>query len=342
MLFGSKKADKKSETTIGIDIGNFAVKVAQINRQGQTITLEGFGYCKINQNKLDGILEAVKSACAEAKLTSKRVNTSINSEGAIVRYLMIPEMNTEDLKRAMEFEVERYVPFDKKDVISDYLILSEKTDSKNMKVLLVAAKKDFVDGRVKILKDAALDPEVVTIDSIVLKNVFQANYPDKNEKTIGILNIGSKVSNISIVRDGTSYFMRDVQLGGDSITQLFKEKLDIDIDEAEKMKCNLSADDKEKFKIIEPVLGNLLNEIYLSFDYYESEFGMAVDEVFISGGTARLVWLKSFLKENLNREITILNIANAVKVSPLVSTQRLEIFSSSLVVALGLAFESFG
>lgn len=341
MLFGPKKINKKSEIAIGVDVGNFAVKVAQISRQDQDITLEGFGYCKINQSKLDGVAEAIKSACAEAKLAGRKVNTAINSEGAIVRYLMLPEMNQDDLKRAMEFEVERYVPFDKKDVISDYLILNEKADTKNMKVLLVAAKRDFVDNRAKILRDFGLDPEVVTIDSIVLKNVFQANYPDKSEKTIGILNIGAKVSNISIVRDGTSYFMRDVQLGGDSITQLLKEKLDIDIEEAEKMKCSLAAEDKEKFKIIEPVLGNLLNEVYLSFDYYESEFGMAVDEVFVSGGTARLVWLKSFLKENLNREVTVLSVTNTAKVSPAVSTQRLEIFSSSLAVAFGLAFESF-
>mgnify|MGYP001610927459 CR=1 FL=1 len=55
-----------------------------------------------------------------------------------------------------------------------------------------------------------------------------------------------------------------------SNTEQIKEKLDIDVEEAEILKCSLSVEDKEKIKIIEPVLGNLLNEVYLSFDYYES------------------------------------------------------------------------
>lgn len=340
-MFGAKKLVKKSNVAIGVDVGNFAVKVVQIHQENKITTLEGFGYYRVDSTNLSGIVEAIKNSCAEAKLTYKLINSAIGAEGSIVRYFMLPEMNTEDLKKAMEFEIERYVPFDKKDVVSDYMVLKEGFDSKNMKVLLVAAKKDFVDQRVRVLKDGGLDPEVITIDSIVLKNVFQANYPDRRNKTIGLINVGAKVSNINIVRDNTSFFMRDVQLGGESITNLLKEKLDVELIEAEKIKCNLSVDDKDKFKAIEPVLGNLLNEIYLSFDYYESEFGMVVDEVFLSGGSAKLPWLASFLKENLNREVSILNPANHITIAPTISKQRFDTFSSSLVVSIGLALESF-
>ena len=340
-MFGRKKIEKKSETAIGIDIGNFAVKAVQITKKKEGYNLDGFGYCKIDLAKLDGVTEAVKSACAEAKLEQKKVNTAIASDGAIVRYLMLPEMNKDDLNRAMQFEIERYVPFDKNEVVSDYVILNERSETKNMKIMLVAAKRDVVDKRVKIFKSIGLEPEIVTIDSVVIKDTFQVNYPDRTDKTIGLINIGAKVSNINIIRDSISYFMRDVQLGGDSITQLLKEKLDLDLGEAEKLKCILTHEDKEKFKVIEPVLGNLLNEIYLSFDYYESEFGMVVDEVFVSGGTAKLKLLIDFLKENLNREVAILNSTNKITVGPAVAKQRLETYLSALVVPTGLALESF-
>ena len=340
-MFGKKILLKKSEFATGIDIGNFSVKVVCISRKNEAVNLESFGYSKIDNNKPDGLVEAIKSACLEAKLADKKVNSSIAPEGVIVRYLLLPQMNSDELSRAMEFEIERYVPFDKNDVVSDYVVIKEMPDTKNIKVLLVAAKKDFVENRVKILKEAGLEPEVITIDSLVLKNVFQINYPNKNNKTIGLINIGAKVSNINIVRDSTSYFMRDVQLGGDSITQLLKEKLEINLDDAEKLKCTLDPEDKEKFKIIEPVLGNLLNESYLSFDYYESEFGMIVDEVFLSGGSVKLAWLVNFLKENLNRDVTIVNSINNIKIVSNVSSQRLETLSSSLVVPIGLALESF-
>lgn len=340
-MFGRTKITKKSDYATGIDVGNFAVKVVQLYQKGGAFNLEGFGYCKIENGKTEGIVEAIKHACAEAKITHKKVNASIPSEGAIVRYFMLPEMNNEDLRKAMQYEIERYVPFDKKEIISDYLVFKEKPNAKNMKILLVAAKKEYVEQRAKILREAGLEPEVITIDSMVLKNVFLLNYPDRASKTIGLLNIGAKTSNINIVRDQTSYFMRDVQLGGDSITYLLKEKLDLELTQAEAMKCSLTVTDKERFKILEPVLGNLLNEIYLSFDYYESEFGMVVEEVFVSGGTARLTWLVDFLKENLNREVSILNPTSHITLSPAISGERLQSFSSLLTIPLGLALESF-
>ncbi len=341
MFGGAKKLVKKSEVATGVDIGNFAVKVVQLSRKDDTVTMDGFGFAKIDHSRPDGAVEALKTACLEAKITNKKVNASINSEGAIVRYLMLPEMSGDDLGKAMEFEIERYVPFDKKDVISDYLVLKERLDTKNLKVLLVAAKKEYFSQRVKIVKDAGLEPEVMTIDSLVLKNVFQVNYPEKGEKTIGIINIGAKSSNVSIIREFVSYFMRDLQLGGESITSLLKEKLDISLEEAERMKCGLLSDDKEKFKIVEPILGNLLNEVYLSFDYFESEFGRVVDEVYVSGGTVKLSILINFLKENLNREVLVFNPVKNIKIAPSISSQRLNTLSSSLVVPIGLALESF-
>ncbi|MFH1360308.1 MAG: type IV pilus assembly protein PilM [Candidatus Omnitrophota bacterium] len=336
-----KKSAQKAEMASGIDIGNFSVKIAQMSKKEDVFTLEAVGYSRINVNKLNGLMDAIKVACEAIDLSHKKVNTSLNPENVIVRYLVLPQMTKEDLKGAMEFEIDRYVPFDKSDIVCDYMVINNKPEAKNMKVLLVAAKKQDIEERIKILKDIGLDPEVLTIDSIVLKNAFQLNYPEKEEKTIGLINIGSRITNINIIKEFSSYFMRDVQIGGDNITHLLKEKLEVNLDEAEQLKYTLDSQDKEKFKIVEPVLGNLLNEIYLSFDYYESEFGMVVDEIFLSGGTSHLVWLADFLKENLNREIAIFKPTDKILYAPTIEKNKIETLSSSLVVPIGLALESF-
>src|SRR3989338_3575269 len=340
-MFGSKPATKKTDTGIGIDIGSFAVKAVQLVQKKDEFQLESFGYSKIDNEKLSGLPDSIKAACNDARLSGKKVNVSVGAEGVVVRYIVLPEMSGDDLAKAMEFEIERYVPFEKQDIVSDYLVLQGKSDAKTIKVLLVAAKKEQVDRRFKLLKELGLEAEIMTIDSIVLKGVFHLNYTEKTGKTVGLLNIGSRASNINIIKDGVSYFMRDVQLGGDNISQLLKEKLDVDIHEAEKLKCGLTLEDRDKFKIVEPVLGNLLNEVYLSFDYYESEFGMVVDEIFISGGGAQLAWLSNFLKENLNREITLLNPINKITLNPSIAKQDLNLLSNSMAVSIGLALESF-
>lgn len=337
-----RKSTAKFEPAVGLDIGNYAVKVCQISKaDNNRFKLTGLGYSQTDVLNPKATVEAIKNAWEQARISTKKVNVSIFPEGVIVRYLLLPLMSDEELRKAMSFEIERYIPFSNEEQVSDYQVLKVDEEKKNVKLLMVAAKKELVDARVKLLQEAGLDPQLVTIDSMVLKNAFQENYPDKQNITVGLLNIGSRVTNINILRENYCYFMRDIQIGGEHITNLIKEKFEIDTSVAEQRKHNLSAQDQEVFKVIEPVLGNLLNEIYLSFDYYESEFGLVVDEVFLSGGTAHLGWLTDFLKENLGRQISILDPTKNLIIDSSIDSQKISSIAPALAVPIGLALESF-
>jgi len=336
-----EKRFSKPEISVGLDIGSHSVKVVEIKKDKDSYVFRGLGFSTVNGNQPRDFTDAIKKACEEARISTKKVNASVFSQGTIIRYLLLPFMSREELNRAMNFEIERYIPFGKEEVASDYQVLREDAGKKNMQILLVATKKKVIEERVKIIEDAGLDPQVVTIDSLILKNVFGVNYPEKKDTTVGLLNLGTKITNINIVRDNFSYFMRDIQLGGENITHLIKEKLDIPDLEAERLKQEPSEKEDEIFKAIEPILGNLLNEIYLSFDYYESEFGMAVDEVFVSGGTAQLKKLVSFLSDNLGREVNTLDVIKNFSFDRNVSQERLKSMSICLAVATGLALEAF-
>ncbi|MFC1704126.1 type IV pilus assembly protein PilM [Candidatus Omnitrophota bacterium] len=336
-----QKKSKKAEPIIGLDIGNHNIKVVELDNTGENYLLKGIGCASIASQEPAALITAIKEACSEAKVSAKKVNTSIFSEGAILRYLLLPEMTGDELQKAMRYEIERYVPFGKEEVVSDYQILKQDAGKKNMKILLVAAKKEFVEKRASLIQDAGLEPQIITIDAIALKNPFKMNYPDKKEVTVGLLNLGAKITNINIVRDDASYFMRDIQIGGDNITNLIKEQLEVSFEKAESLKRAPGEKETEIFKIIEPVLGNLLNEIYLSFDYYESEFGMVVDEVYVCGGTSQLKWLQDFLRDNLGREILPLDIRKQITIAKEIPTDKLVNLAPLLPISVGLAMESF-
>ncbi len=339
-LFGKKAV--KNEPIIGLDIGNFNVKAVELENSSAGPVVNGVGCAQLKSLENNLVIEAIQKACEDARVTTKRVNASIFSEGAILRYLLLPEMTGDELQKAMKYEIERYVPFGKDEVVSDYQILKQDAGKKNMKILLVAAKKQSIENRVKLIQDAGYDPEVITIDPLALKNPFAFNYPEKKDVTVGLLNIGTKITNINIVRGDASYFMRDIQIGGANITSLIKEQLDLEYGEAERLKCNPPEErEEELFKVIQPILGNLLNEIYLSFDYYESEFGMVVDEVYICGGSSQLKWLPDFLRDNLGREIIPLNASKVITTSKEINSENLSNLSPLLPVSVGLAIESF-
>ena len=86
-----------------------------------------------------------------------------------------------------------------------------------------------------------------------------------------------------------------------------------------------------------PYIDDLGNEIRLSFDYYENQFDREVDEVFLSGGGARLVFLEEALEKIFEKKTTLWNPVEHLRNSDRVDRDLLEENASQLAIAMGLA-----
>src|SRR5207302_99313 len=103
-----------------------------------------------------------------------------------------------------------------------------------MNVLLVAAKRELVEGRVGLLNEAGLEPGIIDVDAFAIHNAFELNHPDAMQGVVGLVNIGHEVTNVNILEDGVPVLTRDVSVG----TRRFREDL-----QREK---GLSAEDAER------------------------------------------------------------------------------------------------
>ena len=90
-----------------------------------------------------------------------------------------------------------------------------------MNVLLVAAKRDLIDSKLRILADAGVTPTIVDVDAFALHNAFEVNYPDAMTGLVGLVNVGHEVTNMNIMEDGVPLLTRDLPLG----TRRFSEDL---------------------------------------------------------------------------------------------------------------------
>jgi type IV pilus assembly protein PilM len=249
-------------------------------------------------------------------------------------------MADEELKKAMMFELEDHIPFKSNEIYFDYHILGEEPNAKNrMRVFLVATKKEQLEKKVELVRLAGLEPRLVTMDALALKNTLYFNYPSKSQTNITLLNIGDKITNILITREQIPYFVRDTHFGGDAITALLQTKLELDKKATEELKHNLKNATPEVTQIIKTALVNLLNEIFISLDFYENLTEQTIDEIYISGGTSQLFGLKEFLGGYLNSEIIDLDPFKNFSFSPNISQETLTKLSPYLAVAVGLALE---
>jgi type IV pilus assembly protein PilM len=299
MSFGvMKKTQSKSKSRVGLDIGSSSVKIVEIASSGESLSLVCLGTKKVSGSVREPLIEAIKSLSNEIKVTAKEAAISISGPSVIVRFVTMPKMKDEELKSAMRFEAEKYVPFTINDCVVDFQVLRKNDKEGKFEILLVAAKKDFVMNKVSIAEESGFTVTAVDVDTFAAANTFLKNFPQAPAgKTTALLNIGSNFTNVGIVRDGVLCFSRDISIGGDDFSQAISKALGVDMKSAEEIKLSPKDRLQEIVACAKNVTNNLQDETRLSLSYYENQSGRGVDEICISGGSSGMPGLESLFQE---------------------------------------------
>lgn len=247
-MFGSK-------SSAGVDIGSNTVKVVQLRRTGDKIELEKAGTAAIYPDgerpgdpvaQRQAKVDAVKRALSAARITTKNSVSAVSGESIIVRYLQLPEMPEEELKKALQWEAEEYIPFRLDEVNIDSMVLGKADGGDDrVDVLLVSAKKDLVEEHLHIIRESGMTPKIVDVDSFAFLNCFSANYDTAENECVALINIGAEITSISIYLSGVSRFSRDIPVGGDAITTAIRSHLRCSYSEAETIKITHGASPQE-------------------------------------------------------------------------------------------------
>jgi len=328
------------ETIItGLDIGSFSVKYAELAfiKEGE-YTLRKFGVRRLMESGEGNLQEELHSIADE--MPEKNVNISVSGPSVVVRYITLPKMKQEELASSMQFEAEKYIPFNINEIIMDHQILDPDAAGK-MRVLLVAAKKDFVDSRIKLLKNAGMEIDVIDIDSFALINAFCLNNPAEDPNKIrGLVNIGERLTSVDVIRGNISYFSRNFLIGGRELNRAIAGKLDIDNFAAQDLKHHPGERLAEINQICTPVLTSMADEIRLSLNYYENQFGSGVEAIYLSGGASNQAGLVGFFTENLGIECKQWDPTEKLTVDPSIPKEELEGLKHELPIAIGLALRT--
>lgn len=332
----------KSKKILALDIGSSEIKALEVQDTGAGIALTGFASAKIgNQNET---IYAIKEIIKKVNFKVKRCVTAVSGRSVIVRYVTMAQMPLEDLRQAIRFEADKYIPFDVDEVVMDTQILEDNVGdagSPEMKVLLVAVRKSLIEEHLALLADAGLQPHIIDVDAFALGNAFEVRARGQGglapEKVVALIDIGSNKTNINILKGGVSYFTREVYLAGNDFTEAVSRKFNLDTQEAERLKCDPGGQAAEVEEAILPTLDDLGNEIQLSFDYFENQFDRVVEEVYISGGSARLPGLQRAFEGAFEKSVVFWNPLEGVEIKGNVDARVISQYAGQLAVGVGLA-----
>lgn len=336
---------------VGLDIGSSSVKAALFSREKNGRKLKVWGHIPFNipanaqpEERKAIISDEISRFFKKMGVQTRYAAASVSGNSVIVRYVKLPKMTRKELDLAIKVEAEPFIPFDINDIYLSYYILNENVQEEGqqkMEVVIVAAKKEAVSEKIDIITGAGLEPVIIDVDSFALENLY-SNLPSAEKgKSVLLVNMGNKVTNLSIIHPGVvaipdapvnkdaefkpcSRVVRDIFISGSSLDRALSKALSVTAEQAQEFKktVRLLVNEEEKFEAIKnydrqlilssraslAVFKDMSSEISRSIDFYLSQ-GMdhSLSRIYISGGLSAMPNLSAYLSGEFKIPVEVLN-----------------------------------
>ncbi len=335
-LFGSR------ESYVGVDIGNSAVKIVELENHKGRPKLLTYGYVEQQNDMLTSnaaeskqrIIDALKQVQAEAHTQSVNAVAALPTYTVFSSIIHLPLMPKKELASAVQWEAKKFVPMPVEEMILDWKILEDtvktnysanagqavipggaaatgpstiQSEGKEfLKILLTAAPKDLVARYLEIFKEAKLNLVSLETESFALERALIGNDPTP----VLLVDIGAAATTISVVVDGVPLINRSIDMGGRTITTSIANSLNIEVERAEQFKRDFGLVQQQGGgdqipKRIEFMVSSIVNEMKYVLNMYQAQGDGAVQKVVLSGGSAWLPNVSQYLSTVLNMKVFI-------------------------------------
>ncbi|WP_199424065.1 type IV pilus assembly protein PilM [Actinotalea solisilvae] len=344
---------------IGLDIGTTRVRAAEVvfGGGGRGVnaqpTLVRYGEAPLPPGAVrDGevadqatVSGTIRQLWAEARFPSKDVNIGVGNQRVVVRELDLPWMPPSQVRASLPFQVQELLPMSTDEAVLDYYATGE-TDGPNGRMLqgmLVAATRDTVNANVMAVETAGLRPQLVDLNPFALmRSVVRG---DLAQRTVGVVDIGARVTQVIISAHGAPQFVRMLPSGGQNVTEAVAGALQVSGVDAENIKREVGVgfavapELMPAAEAVNSVVRPLIEAIRNTFVYYAGNHpGAGIDVVVLTGGGSHLPGLGQYLSSASRLAVTIGDPLSTLKVAKSAHPERLTAQSSLLALPLGLAF----
>lgn len=322
----------------GLDISDSSLKIIDLKRKGKLLSLSSWSESAIKAGIIEEgeikdqklLVEIIKKSLAKIngeKLKTKNVIASLPEKKAFLQVIKMPKMKEEELKTAVFFEAENYIPFPIQEVYLDFQVVRSPKgySDKELDVLIAAIPKETVDPYVSCLKQAGLFPLALEIESQSISRALIKN--GVSPSPVFLVDFGKSKTTFIIYSGYSLQFTSSVPLSSNLLTKAVARSLVVDDNEAEriKIKYGLNAFLKKEltkkdskvnegriFEAMIPVLTDLAEQIGRYLQYYkthadEKHSKEKINKILLSGNGSNLKGLTDFLSAELKISVELAN-----------------------------------
>ncbi len=287
----------------------------------------------------------LKKLWAEGGFKSKNVVLGMGNQRVLARDLSIPKMSAGQIRESLQFHVQDMLPVPVADAVLDFYPISESAgeDGPMVDGLLIAAVKDAVLGNVRAVQYAGLTAVEVDLIPFALNRLLIGRPQLKG--TMALIDVGADTTSVVIAVDGVPHFVRIIPAGGKDVTRAVGAGLDVDSDQAEKLKRTVGlsavpADQQEHRtrEVVVAVTGELLTSLRNTVSYFaNTRSQQPVQQILLSGGGAQLPGFAKALANITRTPVADADPFGCVGWPRGSKAKQLQQGRPSIAVALGLA-----
>ncbi len=328
----------KQKTILGVDIGTSDIKIAQITH-GSVNTLDTYGLVnlsyhidtKSSDQAISETAKILKELVTQARVTTKKCVISLPNSAVFTSVIEMPKMSDKELNSAMDYEAKKYVPLPFSEVAMSWSIVSTNPANNSVNVLLTAVPKLVRESYIKVFELAGLELEIIEIEALALIRALVAD-PSLNSV---IIDIGAKTTGLNFVKQGFLHLTRNLNVGGDTVTDRIAETLHISAVRAEQFKKDFGVAESSFIpEAIKPILAVVKNEVKQLLTIYQSH-GVTVNNLILAGGGANIPGITQFFQD-LGPKVELGSPLKKVGY-PVAAEPVLKRFQLHLPIAIGLA-----
>ncbi len=303
----------KAEETIGVDLGDSAVKLVQVKKSGNTWAVLDMDMEPVRRKEQRPVpadlARALETLVRRKRLRKKRVSVSLDPSTCAIRELMVPVVPDEELDQIISWETGKQIEFDEETHNIDYIIHNreEAQSGGKYRVMAVVSKKSDLSRTVAMVESAGLRVGRLGLPADAVRTVMAANPDVEPHVGTAAIDLGLSSTSLTIMKEGQLRFSRQLSFSLNEVIRAVAEQTGTDEDHAVQLLQGLSfveddpETDTDKTRImVRPVMERLIAEINRSFTFYASvSRGDTVDRAFITGGFAHTPGIESFFLEQL-------------------------------------------
>lgn len=336
---------------IGVDIGSSSVKLVQLASAGSSYRVEAFAVEPIPEGAVsegtisepEQVAEAVKRAMQRGGFKAKACAMAVTGSAVITKIInLAADLSEDDIEGQIEVEAGQYIPYPREEVSLDFEVLGPSPRNADLlEVLLAASKTEHVDARRVVADLAGLTIRIIDVESYAIANAFdlvRKSSGIESSETIGVLNIGSTVSTMIVLRGNRTIYSREHGFGGHQLVEECMRRYGMDTEQASFLQRGEEPPAGFEDEVLEPFRQNVIQQISRALQFYSSSSDYSsLSTLFITGGGASVPGLAEAVGNEVGISCEIADPLKDLRLSPKINARALDQVRPSLTTACGLA-----